>query len=111
MIAGAWNTATVAKNGTTSGAVDLGADYKDVLVIIPALDSATVTVHISNDNSTFYPMYILDDDATGSFAHATSAITTAVQSVIFHIGAVRWVKVVCSASQTTAARTFYVRGC
>jgi len=110
MLAGEWKTVTVAKSGTTSGSVDLGADYKEVLVLFPALDSATVSVTISNDNSTFFAISALDADATGSFAHATTAGTSA-GAVVFKIGGCRYIKVVCGAAQTTAARTFYVRGC
>jgi len=110
MSVSSWKTATIALNGTTSGAVDLGGNYKELVVLIPALDSATVTVHVSEDNSTFFAVHDFDADATGSFAHATSA-DTAAKTAIFHIGGVQFIKVVAGAAQTSLARTFRVRGC
>lgn len=109
MALGRWRTVTVAQNGTTSDAVDLLGAYKKLLVLIPALDSATVNVSVSNDNSTFFPLNALDDDATGSFLHAHSASTTAM-AVFYEIGGCQFIKIICGASQTSADRTFYVRG-
>lgn len=106
---GRWKTVTVAQNGTTSSAVDLEGAFRDLMVLIPALDSATVNISVSKDNSTFYPLNALDDDATGSFLHAHSASTTAM-AVFFKIGGCQFIKVVCGASQSSADRTFYVRG-
>lgn len=106
---GAWKTATVAKDGTESGEVDLGRDFEKVLVIIPTIDSATVTVEIVKDEGgTAYDMNQLDADATGSFASATTAGTGGI-ACIFPCGA-QFIKILCGAAQTTAARTFYVRG-
>ena len=109
MILGQWKTVTVAASGTTSSEVDLGLDFKQILVLAPALDSATIAVQIAQrSGGTFFNQYALDADATGDFAHATTA-ATAAKAVLFNCGA-QFIKVVCSAAQTSAERTFYVRG-
>lgn len=91
--------------------IDLGADYENILVFIPTIDSSVVTPYIQRDSSTAtvpVAMHILDDDATGSFAHATTAGTGAI-TVIFRIGATRYLRLYTGSNQT-ADRTFYVRG-
>ena len=40
----AWKSAVIASGGTLSAEVDLGKDYKRVLVIAPTIDSATINV-------------------------------------------------------------------
>jgi len=106
---GRWITATVAITETVSGEVDLGEVFRKVLVLVPTLDNATVTVHVAKESGgTFFPIYALDDDATGDFPHATTALTTA-KAVIFECGA-QHIKIVCGAAQNGGARTFYARG-
>ena len=92
--------------------VDLGADYANVMVIIPTITSSTVGVTIQEENlisEVPSPVYILDDDATGNFLHATTAATTAM-AVKFEIGGARYIRIKCGANQA-ADRTFRVRGC
>jgi len=91
--------------------VDLGAEYENILVFIPTIDSSVVTPYIQRDSSEAtvpVAMHILDDDATGSFAHATTASTGGIV-VIFRIGAARYLRLYTGSNQT-ADRTFYVRG-
>ena len=105
-----WKSAVIAKNGTLSAEVDLGRDYKKILVLLPVIDSATISPQISTaSGGTFYPVHIVDADATGSFLHATTAGVGSV-SVIFNIGGAQFVKFLAGAAQTTAAVTLYVRG-
>lgn len=103
---GAWLTDALS-NASETGEIDLGYNYEKVLVMVPAISSGTITVHISNTSvGTFYPMYILNGDATGDFAHATTAQTN-TKAVVFNIGGARYIKVVFGASQTL---TVTVRG-
>jgi len=107
--AGSWQTVTVAKDGTTSSETDLGREYEFVQVYSPALDSATVTIKASRlTGDTAVQANAFDADATGDFAHTTSARTAAAMN-IFRLCA-RYVTIVLGAAQTSAARTFYVRG-
>ena len=95
-----------------SALVDLGQDFANVLVVIPTITSSTVGVSIQMEpGKTQVPvaMYILDDDATGCFLHATTAATTAMV-VKYEIGGARYLRIKCGANQA-ADRTFYVRGC
>jgi hypothetical protein len=91
--------------------IDLGNDYEFINVFIPTIDSATVTPYVQRDNAIAtvpVVVHILDDDATGSFAHATTAGTGAL-TCIFRIGGIRWLRLYTGANQT-ADRTFYVKG-
>ena len=106
-----WITTTLAyaTDDDLTPEVNLQANYEFLTVILPVLESTTVTVHISDASAgTFIPLHILDDDATGSFAHATSA-TEGTIAVIFKIGGVQFIKVSLNTGQT-ADRIFKVRG-
>ena len=106
----AWKSAVIASGGTLSAEVDLGKDYKRVLVIAPTIDSATINVKVATaSGGTYYSMYILDADATGSFLHATTAGTGAI-AVTFDIGGAQYVKILVGAAQSSGAVTFLVRG-
>jgi hypothetical protein len=105
-----WLTATVTKGGTTSNEVDLGASFKELLVLIPTLDQATTTVHVAKESGgTYFPLYAFSQAATGDYAHATTAATT-THAIVFKIGGARFIKIVAGASQTTAERVFYLKG-
>jgi hypothetical protein len=91
--------------------IDLGENYENLLVIIPTITSATVSIYIQMDeaiDSVPVVLHILDDDATGSFLHATTAATT-TNVCIYRIGAARFIRLRANANQL-ADRTFYVRG-
>lgn len=114
MKTGPWITVTVAKDGTTSSETDLSPDskleFEDVQVYNPALDSATITVQVCRKTGdTAVATYQFNHAATGDFANATTARTGAGMNVFKDICA-RFIKIVLGAGQTTAARTFYVRG-
>lgn len=90
---------------------DLGGIYEKVLLFIPTIDNGTVTLHIQRNNSIAtvpVPLNILDADATGHFASATTAGTGGI-AVIFEIGGAEAFRVYTGANQT-ADRTFYARG-
>lgn len=107
---GSWKTVTVAHNGTTSSETDLGSVFRNVQVYTPAIDSATLTVKVSRlTTDTAVQTYAWDADATGNFVHTTTAKATAGMEVFKDICA-RYVTLVLGAAQTTAARTFYIRG-
>ena len=107
---GDWKTATLAyaTDDDLTPAVDLEWEYEFLIVLIPTITSSTVTVHGSRDNTTFFPVYAFDADATGDFAHATTAATTS-HAAIFHIGGLRHIKISTGSAQG-ADRVFYVRG-
>lgn len=91
--------------------VDLGKEYNKLLVFVPTIDSATVSVMVQRDgeiDTVPVVLHVLDDDATGSFLHATSAGTGGI-AVIFEIGGCQFVRVVANANQSPDI-TFNVRG-
>ena len=107
MAFGTWQTEAV--TGATSSEFDLGQDFRRVLVLIPTITSGTVTVHVTNAaGGTYFPLYALDDDATGDFASATTAATQ-TKAVVFDVGGAQYVKVVFGAAQV--AETIWIRGC
>ena len=91
---------------------DLGDNYDSVLVIIPTITSAVISLYIQRDGliaTVPVPLNIFDDDATGHFLHGTSAGTASI-AIVFHIGGVQYLRVHSGANQG-ADRTFWVRGC
>ncbi len=97
---GEWKTATIALNGTVSGAVDLGRDYESLDIVIPTQDSANISLQVSKDNSTFQALGL----STNVFAAGTGAVSTTL-----NLYGWQYIKVVSSATQT-AARSYLVRG-
>jgi len=117
-----WITATVDIDRATeftgddvdqfSDLVDLGDDYEFITVMLgSAITSSTLNPYIQRDSSiATVPVIVhaLDDDATGSFAHATTAATTQV-AVTFRIGGAQYLRMRFGSNQS-ADRTLYVRG-
>jgi hypothetical protein len=105
-----WKSAVVADEGTTSAEVDLGAPYRSLQVEIPTIDSATVSVQVArSQGGTFRTMsYISTNDGDDDPA-ATSASTGGIM-VVFPFFGFQHLKILCGATQTTAAVTFYVQG-
>jgi len=97
-------TAVIAKDGTTSAEADLeGMTVMGLL--IPTIDSANLTFTVCNTTGgTFQTLKAMDGTAhtitatTGNFALACDDLSD--------LAAYRYVKIVASAAQTTAARTF-----
>ena len=109
---GSWKTVTITKDDdpAVSTETDLGAIFRNVQVYTPAIDSAALTVEVSRQTTeTAVQTYAWDADATGNFVHTTTARATAGMEVFKDICA-RYVTLLLDAVQTTATRTFYVRG-
>lgn len=107
---GSWKTVTILIAGTTSSETDLGENFRNVQVYNPALDSATITIKSSRlTGETAVQGYTFDTDASGDYVNNTTARATAGMNVFKDICA-RFVTIVLGAAQTSAARTFYIRG-
>jgi hypothetical protein len=108
---GPWKTVQIdiSDSDVLSDECDLGGEFQDLLVIIPTITSSTIGVNVAKESGgTFYPLHILDDDATGSFLSATTAAVTSL-AIIFHVGAARFIKITAGSAQA-ADRDFLVRG-
>lgn len=118
---GAWKAALIDINRSSeftgddvdqySELVDLGEGFNDLLVLIPTIDSAVVSIYVQKGpgkDEIPVSLNILDDDATGHFAHATTAGTGAI-AIVFHIGGAEFIRIKTGQNQT-ADRTFYVMG-
>ena len=121
MYASDWKTATIDIDRATefsgddvdrfSSLVDLGDNYEFLTVFVPTLTSAVVSVYVQRDDAIATVPAILnalDADATGSFAHSTTAGTGGVV-VTFRIGGCRYLRVHTGANQA-ADRSLVVRG-
>jgi len=111
---GPWQEVTIAISGTTSAEIDLDPaskkEFKAVQVYNPALDSATITVKPSRKTGdTAVQAYTMDGDATGDYVNTTTARTGAGMNIFNNIYA-RFVTIILGASQTSQARTLYIRG-
>ncbi len=101
MITGGWKTATLTygTHTTLTPEVDLGGTYEFLLVLIPTITNSTTSIQVAEaSGGTFFPLYALDDDATGCFAHATTQATTTM-AVVFRIGGAQFVKVLFGSAQ------------
>lgn len=107
---GPWKTVTVAQDGTESSETDLEGEFRDVQVYNPALDNASITVKPGREEGdTAVQAYTFSMESEGDFVRTTSDRTAAGMSVFKDICA-RFVTIVLGAAQTSAARTFYIRG-
>ncbi len=98
---GGWRTATIADEATESGEVDLGHLYDFIDIIIPTIDSAAIRIKVAEVGGGTY-QYLGDGIAT--------AATTGGYSDTFKLGGWEHIKIVSSATQSTAAVDFKVRG-
>lgn len=92
-VTGKWQTGQITKGGTSTRTVDLGDDFMYMKVIIPTLDPTTIKVQVAE--SPGHTFYDLDSITTSSGTH--NYATT------FKLGGYRYIKLVASAAQTTAA--------
>lgn len=109
---GSWKTVTIAKDAdpAVSAETDLGGVFRNVQVYSPALNSAALTVEVSRLTAdTAVQAHLFKLATTGDAANTTTAKTAAAMNVFRDICA-RFVTLLLDAKQTTAARTFYVRG-
>ena len=119
---GSWKTATIDIDRASeftgddvdqfSDVVDLGEDYEFVTVHFDGvITNATINPWVQKTpevDEVPVIKHALDDDATGSFAHATTAAVTSV-SVTFRIGGYQYLRIRAGAAQA-ADETFSVRG-
>lgn len=95
-----------------SDLIDLGAIYEFITVHLGStITSGTIQPYVQRTEKTDEVPVIkmqLDDDATGSFAHADTAATT-IRSVTFRIGGYQYIRIRLTGNQA-ADETLYVRG-
>lgn len=97
-------TLTIAQHGTTSTAMKLKYGVTCIGIQIPTIDSAVVTLLVSNDGSTYQTLN-QEDDTTPIQVSATTGL------VAWTVKAIRpwqYFKIVTSNAQDTAARNFIV---
>lgn len=112
-----WLPCTIAKDGQESAEVNLGGEFKKLVVRIPVIDSAAVSVRVAEKSGgTFNPFHVIKPYTTATpSAGLTSllqATTAGVGSIVveFEIGCAQFIKLYAGAAQSTAAVVFYVKG-
>jgi hypothetical protein len=99
---GQWKDVTIADEGTLSAECDLGDNYEFLNIYIPTIDSANISLYVSDKlGGTYYPLGL----STNVFAAGTGGLMTT-----FELGGYQFIKILSSATQSTAAVTFSVRG-
>jgi len=109
MIQGTWQDATIEINGTESAEVNLGRAYDTLLIVIPTIDSAQISLQVAEKaGGTFQDLYITNtsgDDNQPITTAGTGGITWSVP-----IGGFQFIKIKASVAQSGGARTFRVCG-
>lgn len=110
MITGSWVTGTIADEGTLSGEIDLGRSYEKVIIEIPTIDTAQITIRGAEiSGGTYYDLHVTDP-ADGGNNKLISASGTGGITWVAPIGGFRYLKLFSSATQSTAAVTFNLCG-
>lgn len=110
---GGWQTVLIDISVSTQLSLecDLGHDFTHILVLVPTITSAGLSVRVSNGRGgTYFPVYdFLDISADTDVLQATLAETTS-KAIIFKIGSARFIKIYADAAQTSTDKTFYIKG-
>jgi len=93
-------SATIASGETVSEEIDLGGNFACILIEIPTIDSANISLQTSLE-----PRGNFQDLSSVVYAAGTGA-----KSNTFKLGGWRYIKIKASAAQTSGAVTFIVRG-
>jgi hypothetical protein len=110
MLIGSFKDCTIADEGTVSGAVDLGRPYETLLIVVPAIDSATLAVQGSETLGGTYTNLYVTNPADGSNKQVKSGATTGGLTWVAPIGGFQFIKLVAGSAQTTAAVIFRICG-
>jgi len=108
---GGWKEAviTVASDDDLTPEVDLGGEYEQLLIEIPTITSAQVSLQVARSSGgTFRDLHMVLD-ADGTTGQIITDAGTGGIMVIMPLGGFRYIKVKTSAGQA-ADRTFYVQG-
>lgn len=101
--AGTWADCVIANGGTTSAAVDVGRNYRYLQVVLPALTSGSLSLHVSEAIDGTY------QELKPNGESAVYGPTTGQHNDTWWLLGWQFVKIVSSAAQG-AERTFRVRG-
>jgi len=96
----------------TSALVDLGRECTGVIIYIPTINSAAVSLLVQRDSAIATVPYALHYRQTSDNATALWATTASTGAIYIHcsvLGAIRYFRIYTGANQT-ADRTFYVLG-
>lgn len=108
MIHGEWKTATIALNGTLSAEVDIGRQYERLLIVIPTIDSAQISLQVAEKTGGIF-QDLHTTDAGGNKQVITVSITGGITWEA-PLGGFQFIKVKASAAQAGGARSFRLCG-
>lgn len=88
----------------TTGSVDL-ENWDTLGLLVPTLDSTTLKIQVSMDNSTFYDVKDGAGTTVLSYAAGTGLFAIAARDMA-DVCSYRYMRVLCGSAQNGAARTF-----
>jgi len=94
--------------GKTSDECDLGRVYETAIILLPSIDSGTITVQGAKETGVGYADLYTYNSATGLVVQMITEATTGGYFCIFPIGGYQYIKLVSSVDQ--ADKTFYAMG-
>ncbi|KKL62655.1 hypothetical protein LCGC14_2183010 [marine sediment metagenome] len=98
-----WQEATIS-DGDTSVDIDLGALFTRIVVLVPSLTGAYVTVSVSRDNSTFFTLeQVSNGDELDSVVNDSRA-------QIVDIGGMQYIRLTANAAQSGSDANCLVKG-
>jgi hypothetical protein len=97
-------TITIASGGTLSSAAEVKGQHTYGVIIVPTIDSATITWAISNDNTTFYALY----DHLGTAQQISATTANRAFSIPAGVLASNYFKIQVGAAQNSGAVTITV---
>ena len=110
MLQGEWKDAVIAINTALSAEVDLGRVYDKVLVVIPTITAASISLQVAEKSGgPFQDLWFISDTDGDDKQPLTLVTGTGAITVIFPLGGFCYIKVKSSANQA-AAKTFRVCG-
>lgn len=105
-----WKTCTIAQSGQLSTVCDLGRPYEYAVIQVPTLDTSTLVVRASREvDGTGIGLYITHDQTAVPVALNVTSGTGNFMWIIPLMG-IQYLWFYAASAQSTAARTFYVRG-
>jgi len=103
-----WQTVTIAKDGTTSGAVDLGKPFKSLLIFVPTITEGTLTITTAmTADGTYQTLNVISTNDADDDAITLSSGTGGINVTVPFFG---WQHLKLVGAEQAAARTLYVAG-
>ena len=106
---GTFKDCVIAISGQLSAEVDLGRQYDEMLIVMPTITQAAISVQVAEKSGDTAQSLYVTDPASGNNKQIISSLTTGALTWIVPIGGARYIKLYSSVTQA-AEETFRVCG-